>query len=128
MFLRISRTVGCVILSQMGLYCPKRKFFLEKWLRLLLSSASSCHKTSKRSLESESWDKVAWFWTKLGPNCPCPERELFFVNWLILLWSNYCTQLYYNSKFLESQSWDIIAWDIRLHNFGPNWAQITQLC
>ena len=27
MFLKISGAVGCVILSQIGLYCPKRKFF-----------------------------------------------------------------------------------------------------
>ena len=69
MFLKISRAVGCVILSQMGLYYLKKNLFLEKWLRLHLPSASSWHKTSKRSSESESWDKVAKFWTKLSPNC-----------------------------------------------------------
>ena len=27
MFLKISTGVGCVILSQMALYCPKKRFF-----------------------------------------------------------------------------------------------------
>ena len=72
---------------------------------------------------------VGYFWPKLAINCPFLKKEFSSVNWLgeKLLWSNYGTPLYHISKFKESESCDIIAWELRLHNFGPNWAQNAQL-
>ena len=50
--------------------------------------------------------------------------------WQRLLLAIYCATSYQKPSKISSGSekWDIIAWDIRLQNFGPNWAQIAQLC
>ena len=55
--------LSCYAISN-GPTLPKKKVSLEKWLRLLFSSASSCHKTSKRSLENEFKTRLHDF----GPN------------------------------------------------------------
>ena len=106
---------------------PKKEIFLEKWLRILLSSSSNATNLQKDPYKVNYETRLHYF----GPNwaqIAHAQKRNFLVNWLILLWSNYFTPLYYISKFLESQSWDITAWDLRLHNFGPNWAKITKLC
>ena len=83
-----------------------------------LYCCSSCHKTSKSSSESESWDlrmhKFGQRWAQIA----LAKKGTFLVNWLIFLWSNCCTTSYGISKFLERKSWDIIAWGIRLYTIG----------
>ena len=101
-FLKISRAVACVILIQIGPKLPKKWIFLEKWLRLLFSSASSCHKTSKRSSESESWEtRLHNFEPNWAQIALAQKGNFFFVNWLILLWSNYRTPIILHFKIFR---------------------------
>ena len=115
-------------MGKLDRYCPKKRFFWKNYYGyffLVLIMPQNLKKNPQRV--NYERHKVAWFWPKLGPNCPCLIKA-FLVNWLILVWSNYCIPSYYVSKFLETELLDIISRDIRLFSSGLICARIAQTC